>query len=295
MLKDIYSVQTNHINIDAHCEHLLEKLDADKDGKVSINDLERSILKVFTMVPDEKDNSRTPTHVPITQSHTHRSQRMPNGIQHRRAESYILPEGSSSHRSLNTDRNTHLTAQQSSNINVPLSGQADSVNRSNNRAYTNQSKNAPQTQSRASDSNVKNHQFSTQSYSMSNSLLEYVDKIDEKKQAKFQKSIENRQLKNTNFERLDRYLKKGRLIFKKFDFKDIGEIDLEQDYLAISLANEVEHLLYGGDEPLTDLNTRTESELQALKRFIRSMDSTGDNRVTLQEFENFLLLNLDNN
>lgn len=88
---------------------------------------------------------------------------------------------------------------------------------------------------------------------MTNSLLEYVDQIDLKKQANFQRSIENRQLNTTNFEQLDRYLKKGRVIFKKYDCNDQGEIDLENGFESLRFANEVENLLFGDGTQALDL------------------------------------------
>lgn len=56
MLKDLYSCQNHIVDIDSHCQLFLNKLDHDKDGRISLSDLEASILTVFKLNSEDPES-----------------------------------------------------------------------------------------------------------------------------------------------------------------------------------------------------------------------------------------------
>lgn len=134
------------------------------------------------------------------------------------------------------------------------------------------------------DSDEKNFIFSAKSYSIEESLLDFVDQIDEEKTKKFRNDLRKREIKNTeNYSEIDSILRKARSIFYEYDKSFSGYIERENwDILVVKLYKNL------GFEQIDDWIKE-----YGIERISSELDSDRDGKATLSDCEIFVLKILD--
>ena len=131
------------------------------------------------------------------------------------------------------------------------------------------------------DSEDRNFYFSADSYSVEGSLLDYVDKMEESKTQRFAEDLKKRDLTTTNFDAVERHLKRTRQIFSRFDTSRTGFVDKENSFEMMKAI-------------LGDLGFSASISNLDLAQIVDSVDLDQDGRISVAEIEAFVLKVLDN-
>lgn len=134
------------------------------------------------------------------------------------------------------------------------------------------------------DSEDKNHIFSINSYSIEDSLLDYVDKIEEEKQKNFREELEKKEIIETeNYSGIDGILRKARITFYQYDKSFTGYVERENwEALAINIYKAL------GFRDIKKWIRDYGSE-----RITNEMDVDKDGKVSISDFEGFVIKVLD--